>query len=118
MRIKFVAGIFLFILLIAPVVYAYAAQFPAEVEKLAAVDAFLPGVEGWEPIYNNPAIWHFRFNRPKPEALVAGREPIYFSLFWGDLAAAKNRSLREADRKAYIDAIPADAMQTKNRADC
>ena len=43
MRIKFVAGIFLFILLIAPVVYAYAAQFPAEVEKLAAVDAFFAG---------------------------------------------------------------------------
>jgi pimeloyl-ACP methyl ester carboxylesterase len=86
------------------VAYAYAAQFPAEVEKLAVMDAFLPGVEGWEPIYNNPSIWHFRFNGPKPEALVAGREQIYFSFFWDDLAADKNRSLPEADRKAYIDA--------------
>jgi pimeloyl-ACP methyl ester carboxylesterase len=86
------------------VAYAYAAQFPAEVEKLAVMDAFLPGVEGWELIYNNPSIWHFRFNGPKPEALVAGREPIYFSFFWDDLAADKNRSLPEADRKAYIDA--------------
>ena len=84
------------------VAYAYAAQFPAEVEKLAVMDAFLPGVEGWEPIYNNPSIWHFRFNGPKPEALVAGREPIYFSFFWDDLAADKNRSLPEADRQAYI----------------
>jgi pimeloyl-ACP methyl ester carboxylesterase len=81
------------------VAYAYAALFPAEVEKLAVMDAFLPGVEGWEPIYNNPAIWHFRFNGPKPEALVAGREPIYFSFFWDDLAADKNRSLPAADRK-------------------
>jgi pimeloyl-ACP methyl ester carboxylesterase len=86
------------------VAYAYAAQFPAEVEKLAVMDAFLPGVEGWEPIYNNPAIWHFRFNGPKPEALVSGREQIYFSFFWDDLAADKNRSLPQADRKAYIDA--------------
>jgi pimeloyl-ACP methyl ester carboxylesterase len=86
------------------VAYAYAAQFPSEVEKVVVMDAFLPGVEGWEPIYNNPSIWHFRFNGPKPEALVAGREQIYFSFFWDDLAADKNRSLPEADRKAYIDA--------------
>jgi pimeloyl-ACP methyl ester carboxylesterase len=86
------------------VAYAYAAEFPSEVEKLAVMDAFLPGVEGWEPIYNSPSIWHFRFNGPKPEALVAGREQIYFSFFWDDLAADKNRSLPEADRKAYIDA--------------
>jgi pimeloyl-ACP methyl ester carboxylesterase len=86
------------------VAYAYAAQFPSEVEKLVVMDAFLPGIEGWEPIYNNPSIWHFRFNGPKPEALVAGREAIYFSFFWDDLAADKNRSLPEADRKAYIEA--------------
>jgi len=84
------------------VAYAYAALFPTEVEKLVVMDAFLPGVEGWEPIYNNPSIWHFRFNGPKPEALVAGREHIYFSFFWDDLAADKNRSLPQADRKAYI----------------
>src|ERR1700688_2091543 len=86
------------------VAYAYAAQFPAEVEKLAVMDAVLPGGEGWEPIYNNASIWHFRSNDPKTEALVAGREAIYFSFFWDDLAADKNRSLPEPDRKAYIEA--------------
>ncbi len=84
------------------VAYAYAAQFPAETEKLALLDAFLPGVAGWEAIYNNPAIWHFRLNGPTPEALVKGREDIYFAYFWNDLAADKNRSLPPADRKAYI----------------
>jgi hypothetical protein len=44
------------------VAYAYAAQFPAETEKLAVMDAFLLGVAGWEDVYNNPGIWHFRFN--------------------------------------------------------
>ena len=52
------------------VAYAYAATFPAEVEKLVVMDAFLPGVEGWESVYNNPGIWHFRFNGHTPEALV------------------------------------------------
>ncbi|HVM91885.1 MAG TPA: alpha/beta hydrolase [Terriglobales bacterium] len=84
------------------VAYAYAAQFPAETEKLVVMDAFLPGVPGWEPYYNNPNLWHFRFHGPTPEALVAGREKIYFAYFWNDLAADKNHSVPEADREAYV----------------
>src|SRR5258707_15147929 len=38
---------------------AYAAQFPNETVKLAVLDAFLPGVEGWEAIYDAPNVWHF-----------------------------------------------------------
>src|SRR5437660_7275379 len=84
------------------VAYAYAAQFPAEVEKLVLMDAFLPGVAGWEAIYNNPGLWHFRFNGPTPEALVKGRERTYFAYYWNDLAADKTRSLPTADREAYV----------------
>ena len=83
------------------VAYAYAAQFPTEVTKLVLMDAFLPGVEGWEAVYNNPHIWHFRFNGPTPEALVQGRERTYFDYFWNDFAADKTHSIPEADRKAY-----------------
>jgi pimeloyl-ACP methyl ester carboxylesterase len=83
------------------VAYAYAAQFPAEVTKLVLMDAFLPGVDGWEPIYNDPHIWHFRFNGPTPEALVQGRERTFFEYFWNDLAADKTHSIPEADREAY-----------------
>jgi pimeloyl-ACP methyl ester carboxylesterase len=83
------------------VAYAYAAQFPSEVEKLALMDAFLPGVAGWETIYDNPGIWHFRFHGPTPEALVKGRERTYFEHFWNDFAAEKTRSIPEADRAAY-----------------
>ena len=86
------------------VAYAYAAQFPREVEKLVVMDAFLPGVAGWEAVYNNPAIWHFRFNGATPEALVAGRERTYFEHFWNNFAADKTRSIPEADRKAYTEA--------------
>jgi len=83
------------------VAYAYAAQFPAEVEKLVLMDAFLPGVGGWEAVYNNPSIWHFRFNGPTPEALVRGRERMYFEHFWNDFAADRARSVPDADRRAY-----------------
>jgi pimeloyl-ACP methyl ester carboxylesterase len=84
------------------VAYAYAAQFPSETEKLILMDAFLPGVTGWEPIYNSPSYWHFRFHGPTPEALVKGREEVFFAYFWNDLAADKNHSIPEADRKAYL----------------
>jgi pimeloyl-ACP methyl ester carboxylesterase len=83
------------------VAYAYAAQFPSEIEKLAVMDAFLPGVPGWEPIYNDPHVWHFRFNGEYPEKLVQGRERTYFEYFWNVFAADKNHSIPEADRKAY-----------------
>ena len=86
------------------VAYAYAAQFPGETEKLAVMDAFLPGVAGWEPIYNDPNTWHFRFNGEYPEKLVKGRERTYFEYFWNVLAADKTRSIPEADRRAYTEA--------------
>ena len=86
------------------VAYAYAAQFPNEIEKLAVMDAFLPGVPGWEPIYNAPNVWHFRFNGEYPEKLVRGRERTYFEYFWNILAADKTHSIPEADRKAYTEA--------------
>jgi len=86
------------------VAYAYAAQFPGETEKLVLMDAFLPGVEGWEAVYNSPAIWHFRFYGPTPEALVQGRERIFFDHFWNDFAADAAHSIPEADRQAYTEA--------------
>jgi pimeloyl-ACP methyl ester carboxylesterase len=84
------------------VAYAYAALFPTEVEKLVVMDAFLPGVPGWELAYNNPNLWHFRFTGPTPEALLKGRESIYFNYFWNDLAADKTHSVPVADRTAYV----------------
>ena len=81
------------------VAYAYAAQFPAETEKLVVMDAFLPGVAGWEAVYNNPAIWHFRFNGPTPELLVQGRERIYFEHFWNNFAATRRARFQKQSAK-------------------
>jgi pimeloyl-ACP methyl ester carboxylesterase len=84
------------------VAYAYAAGYPSEVSKLALMDAFLPGVEGWEAIYDNPNLWHFRFHGPTPAKLVQGREAEYFAYYWNEFAADAKRSLPPADREAYV----------------
>lgn len=86
------------------VAYAYAAIYPREVGKLALMDAFLPGVRGWEGVYDNPELWHFRFTGDTPGALVKGRERIYFDYYWNAFAADPNRSLSEASRRAYTEA--------------
>ncbi len=98
------------------VAYAYAAQFPAEVEKLVVMDAFLPGVAGWEAVYNDPGSWHFRFNGPTPESLVRGRERKYFEHYWNDFAADKTHSLSEADRAAYTAAYARRGRMTASWA--
>ena len=46
----------------------------------------------------------FGFNGEYPEALVRGRERIYFEYFWNVFAADKTHSIPEADRKAYTEA--------------
>ncbi len=83
------------------VAYAYAAMYPNEVEKLVMMDAFLPGIGDWLATYHNPALWHFFFTGPTAEALVRGRERIYFDHYWNDFAADPKRSVSEADRRFY-----------------
>jgi pimeloyl-ACP methyl ester carboxylesterase len=81
------------------VAYAYAAQFPNEVQKIVLMDALLPGVGEWTRIW--PHDWHLRFFGKTPEALVQGRERIYLEHFWNDFAADPAKSIAEADRKVY-----------------
>lgn len=83
------------------VAYAYAAQYPQEVSKIALMDAFLPGVGNWKDVWLLRDLWHFHFYGETPLALVKGRERIYFEHFWNDFAADKTKSLSEADRKFY-----------------
>ncbi|WP_416763371.1 alpha/beta fold hydrolase [Roseateles sp. So40a] len=83
------------------VAYAYAAQYPDEVEKIVLMDAFLPGVGDWTKVWLLRDLWHFHFYGEVPEKLVAGRERTYFEHFWNDFAADRTKSIPEADRKAY-----------------
>ena len=86
------------------VAYAYAAQYPAEVDRIVLMDAFLPGVGNWKDVWLLRDLWHFHFYGKTPLALVAGRERIYFEHFWNDFAADPKRSIPEADRRFYAKA--------------
>lgn len=83
------------------VAYAYAAQYPADVESVVLMDAFLPGIGDWTHVWLMRDLWHFHFHGTTPLQLVAGRERVYFEHFWNDFAADKARSLPEADRTFY-----------------
>ena len=83
------------------VAYAYAAQHPAEVERVALMDAFLPGIGDWKSVWLMRDLWHFHFYGEVPEALVKGRERTDLEHFWNDFAADRNHSVPEADRRFY-----------------
>jgi pimeloyl-ACP methyl ester carboxylesterase len=83
------------------VAYAYAAQYPTEVERIVLMDAFLPGVGDWTKVWLLRDLWHFHFYGETPLKLVAGRERIYFEHFWNDFAADPKHSVSEADRRFY-----------------
>jgi pimeloyl-ACP methyl ester carboxylesterase len=90
------------------VAYAYAAQYPAEVQKIALMDAFLPGIGDWQNVWLMRDLWHFHFYGPTPEALVKGRERTYLEHFWNDFAADPTKSVSEADRRLYAAAYARD----------
>jgi pimeloyl-ACP methyl ester carboxylesterase len=83
------------------VAYAYAAQYPTEVDRLVLMEAFLPGVGDWNSVFLLRDLWHFHFYGTTPLALVTGRERIYLEHFWNDFAADPAKSVSEADRQFY-----------------
>jgi len=86
------------------VAYAYAAQYPSEVERIALMDAFLPGIGNWRDVWLMRDLWHFHFYGKTALALVRGRERIYFEHFWNDFAADPKHSVPERDRRIYAKA--------------
>jgi len=86
------------------VAYAYAAQYPNEVDQIALMDAFLPGIGDWRNVWLMRDLWHFHFYGKTPLALVHGRERIYFEHFWNDFAADPKHSVPERDRRIYTKA--------------
>lgn len=87
------------------VAYAYAAQYPDEVEKLALLEAPIPGIgDIWEKVYTTPALWHFHFvNSPIALKLVKGRERTFLEHFWQTLSPHPE-TFRDSDRKFYAKA--------------
>ena len=70
-----------------PTAYALCAAHPEAVRKLAVLDVTIPG-DGSTNFSQGGRRWHHAFHQTAdlPEALIAGREDIYFSWFyrnWG-----------------------------------
>lgn len=90
------------------VAYTYARLYPAETRGVMILDAPLPGIEPWEEIKANPALWHFAFHQTPelPEKLVAGRQFIYFREFFNRLALNR-QAVPDADVMHYARAYAA-----------
>src|SRR5215813_5839973 len=87
------------------VAYAYAAQYPNEVEKLALLEAPMPGIgDIWQKVYTTPALWHFHFVfSPVALDLVKGRERLFLEHFWQTLSPHPE-TFSETDRRIYAKA--------------
>jgi pimeloyl-ACP methyl ester carboxylesterase len=77
------------------VAYAYAAQFPSQVKKLALMDALLPGVE---PVWSETkagAWWFGFFAWPSSGQIVAGKEREFLTGFWPVVGFVKDAFTKE-----------------------
>jgi pimeloyl-ACP methyl ester carboxylesterase len=83
-----------------PTAYAIAAAHPDAVRKLAILDVTIPG-DGSPNISQGGRRWHHAFHQTPdlPEALITGREDIYFGWFYRNYGA---RPLPEADIAEYL----------------
>ncbi|MBD2562159.1 alpha/beta hydrolase [Nostoc linckia FACHB-391] len=85
------------------IAYAYANAYSEDVNHLAILEVPIPGLEGWENVSSEQSAWHFQFHAVPdlPEALVTGRERIYFSHFYENYAYDPT-AITEADINEYL----------------
>jgi pimeloyl-ACP methyl ester carboxylesterase len=111
----------------ALIAYPYAAEHPTEVRKLAVWEAPIPGFT----IPGRPPLWWVIFHQTPdvPEALVQGKEMMYLSWFYHNLAN-NPAAITQEDINEYVShysapggmragfeyyrAIPQDAIQNMN----
>lgn len=77
------------------VAYAYAAQYGAEVKKLALMDALLPGIEPVWSDFSGKAWWFGFFARPVAGELVAGQAKEFLTDFWPVVGHVKDPFTKE-----------------------
>jgi pimeloyl-ACP methyl ester carboxylesterase len=109
------------------IVYSYAAAHPSEVKALAVMEAPIPGF--YPPV--RPTLWWVPFHQTPdvPEALVQGKEMLYLSWFYHNLAN-NPAAITQEDINEYVShysapggmhagfehyrAFPQDAIQNQN----
>ena len=85
-----------------PTAYAVAAAHPEAVKKLAILDVSIPG-DGSPNMSQGGRRWHHAFHQTLdlPEALITGREEIYFGWFYRNYGARPD-VISEADIAEYL----------------
>jgi pimeloyl-ACP methyl ester carboxylesterase len=93
--------------------YAIAADHPERVDRLAVVDAIIPGLTPTPSFFTSAAVsqrlWHFGFNRLTDlnEELVRGRERLFFGYQFAKKAATPE-AIPAYAVDVYVDAIASD----------
>jgi pimeloyl-ACP methyl ester carboxylesterase len=93
------------------VAYAYAAQFPENVNKIALMDALLPGIE---PVWSQvraQAWWFGFFGMPHSGEIVAGKADLFLTSFWPLVGFVKN-SFTPAETNEFIRAYSVPGATT------
>lgn len=87
------------------VAYAYARLHPDTTSGAMVLETLLPGIEPFADADIDVALWHGEFHMipDLPEALVAGRQAIYFRYFF-DIGTRSNDVITEADLQHYAEA--------------
>ncbi len=96
------------------VAYAMAADRPQAVERLALIEALIPGITTSPPMFmpqsENRLLWHFMFNQlpDLPETLISGREEAYLGWLFDNYAYRPGTVARDEYMRAYA---PPGAMR-------
>jgi pimeloyl-ACP methyl ester carboxylesterase len=99
------------------VAYAVARLHPDSIRGAMILDVPIPGVDPWDQIKVNPALWHFGFHRAPglAEKLLAGREAVYFDHFLRDKVADPESISAEAiSRYARAYSLPGQMAAAMN----
>lgn len=84
------------------VAYAFMRLYPKATRGAMILDVPLPGIQPWQQVKADPALWHFGFHQTLhlPEKLLAGREFDYFREFF-DRLALNREAISDADVRHY-----------------
>lgn len=87
------------------VAYAFAREFPEHASTVTVMEIPIPGIEPQLIPEVNAPLWHVPFHMTPdlPEALVAGRQTIYFRYFFNQFTADKT-AISDADVAHYATA--------------
>jgi pimeloyl-ACP methyl ester carboxylesterase len=114
--------------------YALASDYPKAIERLAVMEAIIPGLGQAPEIFVSPAVnnllWHFMFNQlpDLPEMLTQGRERAYLAYIFDTRSYKRDAVAFETYAEAYsapgalragfsyYRAIPETIEQNKRRA--